>query len=153
MKRLIATVVVLMATATLAIGTGGASAATRSADRGATVATAARSLGRILVDSRGRTLYLFEKDKRGRSACSGTCATYWPPLLTKRHADRGPRGRSDRCSASPAAPTGRRRSRTPATRSTSSCRTRSRVRPAARACTTSAPPGTCSRPAGKKIEG
>ena len=37
---------------------------------------------RILVDGRGRTLYLFEKDKRGRSACSGACATYWPPLLT-----------------------------------------------------------------------
>jgi len=83
MKRLIATVVVLMATATLAIGTGGASGATRSAGRGATVATAASSLGRVLVDSRGRTLYLFEKDKRGRSACSGTCATYWPPLITK----------------------------------------------------------------------
>jgi predicted lipoprotein with Yx(FWY)xxD motif len=31
---------------------------------------------KIIVDSRGRTLYLFEKDKR-RSACAGTCATYW----------------------------------------------------------------------------
>ena len=30
----------------------------------------------------GRTLYLFEKDKRGHSACSGTCTTYWPPLIT-----------------------------------------------------------------------
>ena len=30
----------------------------------------------------GRTLYLFEKDKRDRSACASTCATYWPPLLT-----------------------------------------------------------------------
>jgi predicted lipoprotein with Yx(FWY)xxD motif len=32
--------------------------------------------------SRGRTLYLFEKDKSMRSACSGSCATFWPPLLT-----------------------------------------------------------------------
>jgi predicted lipoprotein with Yx(FWY)xxD motif len=40
------------------------------------------SLGRILVDSRGRTLYLFEKDKSKKSACSGSCATFWPPLLT-----------------------------------------------------------------------
>jgi predicted lipoprotein with Yx(FWY)xxD motif len=37
----------------------------------------------VAVDSHGRTLYLFEKDKRGRSACSGLCATYWPPLLTR----------------------------------------------------------------------
>jgi predicted lipoprotein with Yx(FWY)xxD motif len=28
-----------------------------------------------------RTLYLFMKDMNGRSACSGTCATYWPPLM------------------------------------------------------------------------
>jgi len=39
-------------------------------------------LGRVITDSRGRTLYLFEKDKRGRSSCSGICASYWPPLLT-----------------------------------------------------------------------
>ena len=47
----------------------------------ATVKTAGSSFGRILVDRRGDTLYLFEKDKGGRSACIGTCATYWPPLL------------------------------------------------------------------------
>ena len=40
------------------------------------------TLGSILVDNRGRTLYLFEKDKRGKSSCAGACATYWPPLLT-----------------------------------------------------------------------
>jgi predicted lipoprotein with Yx(FWY)xxD motif len=26
------------------------------------------------------TLYAFAKDTRGHSACSGTCATYWPPV-------------------------------------------------------------------------
>jgi predicted lipoprotein with Yx(FWY)xxD motif len=46
------------------------------------VGTGTSSLGRILVDSRGRTLYLFEKDKNGKSACSGSCATAWPPVLT-----------------------------------------------------------------------
>jgi predicted lipoprotein with Yx(FWY)xxD motif len=46
------------------------------------VSVAGSRLGRILVDGRGRTLYLFEKDVRGRSACAGTCAVYWPPLLT-----------------------------------------------------------------------
>jgi len=40
------------------------------------------TLGKVLVDARGRTLYLFEKDKRGMSACYGGCATYWPPLLS-----------------------------------------------------------------------
>ena len=50
-------------------------------DRGAIVSTASTSLGRILVDSRGRTLYLFGKDSRGKSACTGKCATFWPPLL------------------------------------------------------------------------
>jgi predicted lipoprotein with Yx(FWY)xxD motif len=51
--------------------------------QGARVSAASSSLGRIIVDSRGRTLYLFEKDTRGHSACSGTCAMYWPPLLTR----------------------------------------------------------------------
>jgi predicted lipoprotein with Yx(FWY)xxD motif len=47
----------------------------------ATVDTAsAGSLGTILVDSQGRTLYLFAKDSGTKSACSGACATAWPPL-------------------------------------------------------------------------
>jgi predicted lipoprotein with Yx(FWY)xxD motif len=38
------------------------------------------SLGKILVDSKGNTLYLFEKDTGGKSACTGGCAAAWPPL-------------------------------------------------------------------------
>ena len=49
----------------------------------ATVRTHSSSLGKILVDAQGRTLYLFEKDKGRRSACYGQCAKFWPPLLTK----------------------------------------------------------------------
>ena len=37
-------------------------------------------LGKILVDSKGRTLYLFKKDSGTKSACSGACASAWPPL-------------------------------------------------------------------------
>jgi predicted lipoprotein with Yx(FWY)xxD motif len=37
-------------------------------------------LGKILVDSRGRTLYLFKKDRGTKSACFGACASAWPPL-------------------------------------------------------------------------
>lgn len=32
------------------------------------------SLGTILVDSKGKTLYLFTKDKKGKSSCYGSCA-------------------------------------------------------------------------------
>jgi predicted lipoprotein with Yx(FWY)xxD motif len=38
-------------------------------------------LGKILVDGSGNTLYLFEKDSAGKSACAGACAAEWPPLL------------------------------------------------------------------------
>jgi len=57
-------------------------AAAKPAARSATVATARSGLGQIVVDGRGRSLYLFEKDTRGRSNCSGACAAYWPPLLS-----------------------------------------------------------------------
>jgi predicted lipoprotein with Yx(FWY)xxD motif len=48
--------------------------------RAATVHVASSRLGKILVDSRGRTLYMFKKDKGTKSACVGMCATFWPPL-------------------------------------------------------------------------
>jgi predicted lipoprotein with Yx(FWY)xxD motif len=39
-------------------------------------------LGKILVDSTGRSVYLFEKDTGPRSTCSGACAAEWPPVTT-----------------------------------------------------------------------
>ncbi|MGI8800901.1 MAG: COG4315 family predicted lipoprotein [Solirubrobacteraceae bacterium] len=47
--------------------------------------------GQLLVDAKGRTLYLFTADRGHRSACAGACATAWPPLLVS-HAPRGGRG-------------------------------------------------------------
>ena len=40
------------------------------------------SLGKVLVDSEGRTLYLYKKDTKGgtTSACDATCAAVWPPV-------------------------------------------------------------------------
>jgi predicted lipoprotein with Yx(FWY)xxD motif len=73
----------LLIAVVLAATVAGLAHAAPTAHGSATVSTATSQLGRILVDSRGRTLYLFERDARGRSACAGTCATYWPPLLTK----------------------------------------------------------------------
>lgn len=46
-----------------------------------TVKTASSSLGTILVDGSGRTLYLFTKDSPGTSTCTGGCLVVWPPLL------------------------------------------------------------------------
>lgn len=52
----------------------------REAARGVDVSVARTKLGRILVDGRGHTLYLFLVDRAGRSACFGGCARVWPPL-------------------------------------------------------------------------
>lgn len=81
MRRLI----VLALAAVLAVSAlSGLAIAASKPTKPATVKTrTAGDLGRIIVDGRSRTLYLFEKDKNGKSACSGACATNWPPLLTK----------------------------------------------------------------------
>ncbi|MGI9092933.1 MAG: COG4315 family predicted lipoprotein [Mycobacteriales bacterium] len=50
---------------------------------GATVITRRGGLGTYLTDSAGRTVYEFEADSNGRSACSGACVSVWQPLTTK----------------------------------------------------------------------
>jgi predicted lipoprotein with Yx(FWY)xxD motif len=69
----------VLATLASTVATTAASQAAHA--KGPVVSTAATSLGRILVDAHGHTLYLFEKDKNGKSACSGACAGAWPPLI------------------------------------------------------------------------
>lgn len=72
--------------AAAAPSTVGAAADTSSSPSAqATVAThnAGGKLGTILVDGKGRTLYLFQADKTDKSTCTGACAGAWPPLLTK----------------------------------------------------------------------
>jgi predicted lipoprotein with Yx(FWY)xxD motif len=58
-----------------------AAASQAAAGKGPVVSTATTSLGRVLVDAHGHTLYLFGKDRNGKSACSGACAAAWPPLI------------------------------------------------------------------------
>src|SRR5438445_8462595 len=77
----IATVAALGALAAVAFLLLRPGAGNAAQTRGPVVSTASTSLGRILVDSRGHTLYLFAKDKNGKSACTGKCATFWPPLI------------------------------------------------------------------------
>jgi predicted lipoprotein with Yx(FWY)xxD motif len=76
-----AAVLGLAAAAALAFGSG-SGAATNVAAKRTVVKLRKTSLGWVLVDSRGRTLYMFEKDEFGRSACYGKCAVAWPPLVT-----------------------------------------------------------------------
>jgi predicted lipoprotein with Yx(FWY)xxD motif len=41
------------------------------------------NLGKVLATSTGRTLYLYTPDGKNKSNCFGSCAAYWPALLTK----------------------------------------------------------------------
>lgn len=43
--------------------------------------TADTSKGKTFVNDKGMTLYTFDKDAAGKSACNGPCATNWPPLM------------------------------------------------------------------------
>jgi predicted lipoprotein with Yx(FWY)xxD motif len=79
--------VLLLAVSSVVACGGGSSGASASptppktaSGRSATLGGANSSLGTILVDSQGRTLYLFKKDSGSKSACSGACASAWPPL-------------------------------------------------------------------------
>jgi predicted lipoprotein with Yx(FWY)xxD motif len=69
--------VVVLAAAVMAAGAGAAK------QRGTVVKLGPTKLGRILVDSHGRTLYIWAHDKRRRSTCYGKCARAWPPLVTR----------------------------------------------------------------------
>jgi predicted lipoprotein with Yx(FWY)xxD motif len=86
--RLIALVFTLAAITSSAMFVTVADGGTRSATAShtssirATVALKNTALGKVLVDARGRTLYLFLKDRNRRSLCAGSCAQFWPPLLS-----------------------------------------------------------------------
>ena len=49
-------------------------------DMPAGVGVAETSVGKVLTDQKGMTLYTFDKDGKGTSACTGPCAANWPPL-------------------------------------------------------------------------
>jgi predicted lipoprotein with Yx(FWY)xxD motif len=81
--RMLALAIALGTALTLvAAAQAGSSFRSRSRATGALVALRKTALGTILVDARGRTLYLFEKDRNGASMCNSACAKYWPPLTS-----------------------------------------------------------------------
>jgi predicted lipoprotein with Yx(FWY)xxD motif len=58
-----------------------ASAGSSSTPAAAAIAVASTSAGQVLVDGKGRTMYAFAADAKGKSNCTGSCLTYWPPVL------------------------------------------------------------------------
>lgn len=60
-------------------GTSGASAGGAS-HQGTVITTRTGSDGTFLTDGSGHSVYLWVKDPTGKSVCSGSCASAWPPV-------------------------------------------------------------------------
>lgn len=60
--------------------TGASGPPTTASGRPATVGVESTGLGAILANTHGRTIYLFKRDLGTRSACTGACARFWPPV-------------------------------------------------------------------------
>ena len=81
-----ATALVVGALAAAGCGSSGGSNANSPAPpknakgQSGSVGVANENVGKILVDSQGRTLYLFERDSAMKITCTGACAVEWPPL-------------------------------------------------------------------------
>ena len=90
MKRWTRMFVALAASAAFASLVAAVAVASDTKAGGARVVVAKSPLGRILVDSRGITLYDFPKDRGTTSSCYGACAALWPPLTTKGKPVAGP---------------------------------------------------------------
>jgi predicted lipoprotein with Yx(FWY)xxD motif len=86
LKRTVLAAALALALAAAGVAAAGAvthqSVASSSATAGR-VTLHQTKIGKVLATSSGRTLYLFMKDKHGRSACYGACAGFWPPLMKK----------------------------------------------------------------------
>jgi predicted lipoprotein with Yx(FWY)xxD motif len=83
-KHLAAATAIAAAAAALAACGGNAATASTKTPSGVTATVGFAStgnLGKILVDAKGDTVYLFRKDTGPTSACTGACAAAWPPLL------------------------------------------------------------------------
>ena len=68
-------------------------AVAQTATQAAALKVARTSAGTVLASSRGLTLYYYAEDKpgSGRSVCTGSCASAWPPLAAPVRAPAGVR--------------------------------------------------------------
>lgn len=76
MRRALLPALALLAMAAPAVAATGATHA-----KSITISTRkVAGLGTILVDAKGRTLYMFVPDKQKRVTCKKVCAAVWPPV-------------------------------------------------------------------------
>jgi predicted lipoprotein with Yx(FWY)xxD motif len=83
------TIRILGATATLLLASacgsatatsGGATSPTGAVSSGGILGVSTTSLGPVLVDAKGMTVYLLTADTPGHSSCSAQCLQYWPTV-------------------------------------------------------------------------
>ena len=70
MRKLL--IMIIVATTTVATAAFAQMAPTKTGDS---------AKGKVLTNESGMTLYVFDKDSDGKSACNGPCAGNWPPLM------------------------------------------------------------------------
>jgi predicted lipoprotein with Yx(FWY)xxD motif len=75
--------VALLAALGLVSAAAGGASASRTAGSQAVKTRNVKGLGAVLVNAKGRTLYVFLPDKQRHVTCTGSCAQYWPPLKWK----------------------------------------------------------------------
>ncbi len=80
-----------MPTKSMPTASGSMGASGMSSSGMATLMKIKTSAGPALADAKGLTLYWYSKDTRMTSACTGSCATAWPPLTGKPEAAMGVR--------------------------------------------------------------
>ena len=87
--KMFATTITLGALALATAGCGSSSNSSSTASSAATTSTASSvaistrhitGLGTVLVNSQGRTIYMFAPDKQKHVTCVGSCAVVWPPV-------------------------------------------------------------------------
>jgi predicted lipoprotein with Yx(FWY)xxD motif len=85
----IAALLVLGAASALTLSAcgGGSSSSGVAADPGSAAPAASQglhvattSLGKVLVDSNGMTLYVLSADSKNKSTCDAQCLSFWPPV-------------------------------------------------------------------------
>jgi len=79
---LISIIALVIAGSVIAIQAATAHTAHSTATHRAALKLRSGSLGKFLTDSKGRTLYEFEKDSSRHSTCRDMCAHNWPPVIT-----------------------------------------------------------------------
>jgi predicted lipoprotein with Yx(FWY)xxD motif len=71
------------AVCTALIGLGATSPALAAHQRGLLIKAHKMSLGKVLTNAKGRYIYRYSKDTKGKSHCDATCLSLWPRVTSK----------------------------------------------------------------------